>query len=140
MGEIIDLIAKQRHPYKEHLQSLLNGQKRMLELLEKRMSIKSAFRDEYERNEHEILLIKTQGEINAIKKSIAIKEKYFIEWAQQFLIDLDECEKHWENVMDKAKTSKDKTVQGLYSKIVWDAVNSDVEVKVDMYNRFKKMV
>jgi hypothetical protein len=137
----MEVEKKVNHPYMDSLERTIDGQKRMLEMLEFRMSYKRLFKDAYERNEHDILLMKTAGEIMALRRSIAEKEKYFIEFMNQFLVDLEECNKKFDEVMYKAKSEyASDEVKKMYQSINWKAVEENDEVKVELYKRFKNKV
>lgn len=140
MGKVIQLQSKINHPYMDVLQKQLQVQKKLLEHLQIRMTLKRSFKDDYERNEHEIMLIKTTGEISAIDRLVKEKEQYFIKFMQQFTIDLEECDRHFDLVLTKAKESTNEEVKKLLPIIDWNRVNSNAEDKVKIFKKLKALV
>lgn len=131
------------HPYMQVLQSTLQNQKTLLECYEKRMSLISiglATKNEFERNEIEITKIKTQGEIDICKRIIKEKEDYFIKFMNQFVIDLDECNKEFEATLKQARMSKDENIVKVLQSANFDAINTNEEVRIHFYKRLKSML
>lgn len=131
------------HPYIKVLQETLATHKKMLDCLEKRLTlihIDYATKNEYEKNEIEIVKIKTHGEIDALKKVIKKREEYFINYMKQFSIDFEECEKNYEKVLNKAKSMKDRNMIELLTSVNWKNVDENIEVKIKLYQRLKDLV
>jgi len=131
------------HPYAKVLQDTLATHKKMLDCLEKRLTlihIDYATKNEYEKNEIEIVKIKTHGEIDSLKKVIKQREEYFVNYMKQFSIDVDECEKEYEKVINKAKSSKDINVIEFLKTVNWQGVEEHIEVKIKLYQRIKALV
>jgi hypothetical protein len=133
------------HPYAKVLQDTLATHKKMLDCLEKRLTlihIDYAIKNEYEKNEIEIVKIKTQGEIDSIKKIIKQREEYFVNYMKQFAIDIEECEKEYETILKKSKikatTNTDMT--DLLESVNWKGVDENIEVKIKLYQRLKALV
>lgn len=131
------------HPYAKVLQDTLAIHKKMLDCLEKRLTlihIDYATKNEYEKNEIEIVKIKTHGEIDSLKKVIKQREEYFVNYMKQFAVDLDECEKEYEKVLNKAKSSKDINVIEFLKTVNWQGAEEHIEVKIKLYQRIKALV
>jgi hypothetical protein len=131
------------HPYIKVLQDTLSTHKKMLDCLEKRLTlihIDYATKNEYEKNEIEITKIKTQGEIDSLKKVIKQREEYFVNYMKQFSIDAEECENDYENILTKAKSLKDMQMIELLSSVNWKGVDENIEVKIKLYQRLKALV
>jgi uncharacterized protein YrzB (UPF0473 family) len=131
------------HPYAKVLQDTLATHKKMLDCLEKRLTlihIDYATKNEHEKNEIEIIKIKTHGEIDSIKKVIKQREEYFVNYMKQFAIDVEECEKEYETVLDKAKSMKDRNMIELLTSVNWKGVDENIEVKIKLYQRLKALV
>jgi hypothetical protein len=133
------------HPYAKVLQDTLATHKKMLDCLEKRLTlihIDYATKNEHEKNEIEIIKIKTQGEIDSIKKVIKQREEYFLNYMKQFAIDVEECENEYETVLQKSKikatTNTDMTE--LLGSVNWKGVDENIEVKIKLYQRLKALV
>ena len=131
------------HPYAKVLQDTLATHKKMLDCLEKRLTlihIDYATKNEYEKNEIEITKINTQGIIDSIKKVIKQREEYFVKYMKQFAIDVEECEKEYETVVSKAKASKDINVTEFLRTVNWKGAEELIEVKIKLYQRLKALV
>jgi hypothetical protein len=132
------------HPYANNLQNTLNVHKKLLECLEKRLVLihtDYALKNEYEKNEIEITKIRTQGEIDSIKKVINERENYFEKYMKQFVIDAEEVEQNYEKVLSNIKKNQDKIVGAkdlLYS-VNWKNVEENLEVKIKLYERLKNL-
>jgi len=133
------------HPYAKVLQDTLATHKKMLDCLEKRLTlihIDYATKNEHEKNEIEIIKIKTQGEIDSIKKVIKQREEYFLNYMKQFAIDVEECENEYETILKKSKikatTNTDMTE--LLQSVNWKGVDENIEVKIKLYQRLKALV
>jgi len=115
----------------------------MLDCLEKRLTlihIDYATKNEHEKNEIEIIKIKTHGEIDSIKKVIKQREEYFVNYMKQFAIDVEECENEYETILNKAKSLKDMQMIELLSSVNWKGVDENIEVKIKLYQRLKALV
>jgi hypothetical protein len=133
------------HPYAKVLQDTLATHKKMLDCLEKRLTlihIDYATKNEHEKNEIEIIKIKTQGEIDSIKKVIKQREEYFLNYMKQFSIDVEECENEYENILQKAKikATKNTDMTDLLESVNWKGVDENIEVKIKLYQRLKALV
>jgi hypothetical protein len=129
------------HPYLEVLQNTLAVHKKMLDCLEKRLvlvHIDYALKNEYEKNEIEIVKIKTQGEIDALKKVIKMREEYFINYMKNFAIEMEECEKEYESTLSKAKLNS--KVSPILDTVNWIAVKENIQIKVKLYQRLKDLL
>jgi hypothetical protein len=143
MEQIIDNSIN--HPYLQNLKNTLVTQKTMKECLEKRLfliHLDYANKSDYEKNEIEITKIKTQGEIDVLKRVIDEKENYFIKYMKQFVVDIKEVDKEYQNVLNKAKikatTSTEMT--NLLESVNWKTVEENIEVKIHLYKRLKSLV
>jgi hypothetical protein len=131
------------HPYMKRLQSTLQTHKALLACLEKRIVLlgqNASTATEYELNENEITRIKTGGEIDILKRIIAEKEKYFINFMHQFVQDLEEVEQEYDSLLIKAQESKKDEVRNVLYNVKWDAVQESIEVKIHLYKRLKKLL
>ena len=128
------------HPYIKELQGTLKTHKKMLDCLEKRLvliHIDYATKNEYEKNEIEITKIRTQGEIDALKKVIKAREEYFEKYMQNFVVEIEEAENNFENVVAKAK----KTQEGkhLLNFVDWKVIEENAQAKIKLYQRLKNL-
>ena len=128
------------HPYIKELQDTLKTHKKMLDCLEKRLvliHIDYATKNEYEKNEIEITKIRTQGEIDALKKVIKAREEYFEKYMQNFVVEIEEAENNFESILAKAK----KTQEGkhLLNFVDWKVIEENAQAKIKLYQRLKNL-
>ena len=131
------------HPYMQTLQGTLEVHKKLLSCLEKRIAIigqNASSLTEYDLNENEITKIKTIGEIDILKRIIREKEQYFIKFMHQFVAEVEDLEKNYDSVLRKAKTSKNDAIRHILYSAKWDTIESNIEVKLALYKRLKKML
>lgn len=133
------------HPYIKTLQDTLAIHKKMLDCLEKRLVLihtDYATKNEYEKNEIEIIKIKTHGEIDALKKIIKQREDYFEKYMKQFVIDIEDCENNYETVLLKAKkiSNTNNEVKNFLSLVNWKNVDENIEMKIKFYQRLKDLI
>ncbi len=133
------------HPYLKTLQSTLQVHYDLLERLTKRLHlIKNQFvtKTEHEQNEIEITIINTREEISALKKVIQFRENYFSQFMRQFVVDLEETEREYDKVLEAAQERrvKNPALDGLLNSVAWDIVETNIEGKIKLYQRLKKMI
>jgi hypothetical protein len=143
MAEVLEKTLN--HPYLKQLKNTLVTQKTLKECLEKRLyliHLDYANKSEYEKNEIEITKIKTQGEIDVLKRVINEKENYFIKFMQGFVKDLEEMDANYDTVLKKAtdKSHKDIGLNNILKSVNWAMVNESLEVKVHLYKRLKDLI
>ncbi len=144
------------HPYAKRLEDSLQTQRNMLTLLE---SKKTLLKETYEDIEEEgnkkfhitkedqlrvvqkrIDIIRTNGEIDALKKVITEKENYYRGYMEQFVKDEEEVNKRFKHTVDIAKKSTKPNVQNLLAMVMWDRIEGDIEAKIALYKQLKKHV
>lgn len=135
------------HPYLDVLQKTLDKHYALLKCLELRNKLLADSReekDEYNKNESDILTFKTEREIMTIKSVIKEKEKYFSEFIQQFIKDKEEMDKRYDDMLKNAKMlsdpSKRPDIYNLLNSVKWDVVETDIEVKLNLYKRLKNLM
>jgi hypothetical protein len=143
MEQIIDKSIN--HPYLQNLKNTLVTQKTMKECLEKRLfliHLDYANKSEYEKNEIEITKIKTQGEIDVLKRVIDEKENYFIKYMKQFVLDVEEVDREYQNILDKAKIKAINNTEmvNVLDSVNWKVVQENIEVKIHLYKRLKDLL
>lgn len=131
--------------YIKELQDTLSVHKKLLDCLEKRMVLihtNYTQKNEYEKNEIEITKIKTQGEIDSIKKVIQSRENYFKSFMAKFFHDAEEMDKNYESVLSKVKARQDeiKGAKDLLYSINWKNVEEHIEVKLKIYQRLRDLL
>ncbi len=150
MTKIIQMTPR-IHPYMDVLQKTLETQKKLLELSERQSENIKEWIDRNKDSKlldviitvirYEIEIIELKGKINSLSKSIKDKEQYFIKYMQQFTIDADECEKHFDSVMSVAneKAKSNPVIKELVDRINWDMVKINIEVKVNLYKKMRDL-
>lgn len=98
--------------------------------------------DDYELNEFRILMLKTQGEINALNKVINEKQEYFKNYASEYEKDLKECNVNYDAVIEKAKLLKNKRsdIANALNTVKWDVQKENEEARVFFYKRLKDLL
>ena len=98
--------------------------------------------DDYELNEFRILMLKTQGEINALNKVINEKQEYFKNYASEYEKDLKECNVNYDSVIEKAKLVKNKRsdIANALNTVKWDVQKENEEARVFFYKRLKDLL
>lgn len=91
-----------------------------------------------EYTEAQITIIKTNGEIDVLKRVIAEKEQYYKNYLTKFEKDITEVENNWLKVFNLAKNSKNPNVQKLMASIHWNKVEADDDAKIEAYRLLKK--
>lgn len=147
------------HPHMDVLQTTLERQKYLLELLESKKRKLNEMIDsnvlqlpeadssfelqqmEYVIINYKIDLLKIEDQIKAQKRSVQVKEQHFIEYMKQFVIDCNDCDKFYDIVIDKATkmATSNKNIKDIMDKVVWSAVEKNVEVKIDLFKRLVKL-
>ncbi len=133
------------HPYMKKLQGTLNRHYKRHECLIKRISlIRNNFstKDEYEKNEIELTIQKTESEIDSLKKVIEMRETYFRKFMEQFVLDCEDMEKNYDSVLEKAKAKQDKIkdMKEVLGAVQWEVLDENIEAKIKIFQRLKKMV
>lgn len=98
--------------------------------------------DDYELNEFRILMLKTQGEINALNKVINEKQEYFKNYASEYEKDLKECNVNYDAIIEKAKLVKNKRsdIANALNTVKWDVQKENEEARVFFYKRLKDLL
>lgn len=150
-------IPKAQHPYAKRLEATLQTQRNMLALLTRKSQLvaeqvellkikrgKFGYTltsiEELSLTEHQIEIIRTEGEIKSLQKVITEKENYFRNYMVQFEKDEADMLKHWNHTVAIAKKSTKSNVQKLLSQVMWDRVEQDIENKIALYKQLKKHV
>lgn len=133
------------HPYLKKLQSTLNKHYELHDaLLKRNILIREGFssKSEFEQNEIEITIIKTSNELETLRKVITAREEYFKKYIQEFAVKFEDCEKNFDATLSEAKNraGKIKFMPELLNQVDFDAVEKNIEVKINLHERLKKML
>jgi hypothetical protein len=130
--------------YLEELMVTLEPQKELASLLKLKIEL---LKDEVCNNDlnyvnNKIDLIKTKSELFTLEKVIKEKEEYFKKYAAQFELDYKEANRNYKQVLEKVKikAKTDNVVKSLLDKVNFQAIDSNKEVKVAFYKRFKGLL
>lgn len=158
--------SKYSHPYANVLEETLKKQKTMLGLLERKVKLIDEACEGYlkwaellaaantsggaplephkiselQYVDYQIQKIKTEGEIDVLKRVIAEKENYFKQYMAQFEKDIKEVELRYDKLLAVAKRSQNEKVVKLLSTVVWERIEGDDEAKIALYKQLKKYV
>jgi hypothetical protein len=132
--------------YLQVLQETMQPMKDLLSYYEKRMKfIDEALKSdlsEREKNEDQILRIKTIQEMDVLKKILHQKNEYFKHYAAQFEQDLKEAKKNFKETVKKCwvVAEKNEALMKLMKAANFKEADKNDEVLVIMYNKFKQFV
>lgn len=142
MNKVPEIKTDLQHPYLDGLQKNLSVHKKMLEQLILRTTLQPDLKNDFEKNEHEILLTETIGKIKAKKQMVAEMENYYISYAKEFVSDLDECTRNFDIIVEKAKrlSADHPNIRDIMGKINWEGLKVNAEAKIHVYKRLKKMI
>lgn len=157
------------HPHMDVLQKTLETQKTLLELLEQKndhtIKIVGIYNGSYDFTkadlgatdshiaisllenkikliDHKINQLKLADQIKAQKRSVQIKEQYFVEYMKQFTIDANDCDKFYDIVVDKARkmATSNKNIKDIIDRVNWSETEKNIEVKIELFKRLVKLV
>jgi hypothetical protein len=134
--------AKQQ--YLNELESTLNIQRDLLNRLENRvLMLENATVDsEYESNENQILIIKTNAEIGSLKHIIREKHEYFVKYAQSVGKEYSELDEKFDAVFKKAqqKAKTNEALKYIVEKVNIEKIKTNRESKLYMYNKLLSLI
>jgi hypothetical protein len=132
-------------PYLDTLKATLNTQNNLLLLLQKRVEyleaeIENCPSEHYHINEARINIIKTQAEIDTLKKVIAEKTAYFEKFAAHFEIEYADMEKKYDKLIENAylRASKNPVLKNIIDSVNKDVLKTDKEAKLLFYKQVKQ--
>jgi len=131
--------------YLEELMGTLEPQKKLASLLKAKVSIlskKSINFGSLEDINDNIDLIKAEAELFTLEKILKEKEEYFKKYAAQFELDYKEANQNYKQLLEKIKikAKTDKVIESYLKKINFEAIESNKEVKVAFYKKFKGLI
>jgi hypothetical protein len=134
-------------PYIDTLKATLETQRCLLSLLENRIvylntEIGNAEVEHYHLNEAKINVIKTQAEIETLKKVIAEKTTYFEKYAAHFEVEYAEMEKKYDKLIENAylRAAKNPVLKSMLEKVNKEALKTDAEAKLFFYKKVKEQL
>ena len=134
-------------PYIDTLKATLNTQNSLLKHLEQRVEylnseIANCESPNYHTNEAGISIIKTQAEIETLKKVLFEKTRYFEKFAEQFEIEYAEMMKNYEMVMKNAhvRSAKNHVLKTMLEKVNKEALLNDKEAKLFFYKKVREQL
>ena len=132
----IDDLRDKMLPMQEMLR-LLQEQVRYIDI-----DLESGTRTPREQIADKILRLKTEHEIETLKKILHEKEQYYIKYAKQFELDLAEANENWDKVLKKAwvAAKKNPNLMQLMKQANFEEAKTNDESKVIMYTKLKKFI
>ena len=131
-------------PYIDSLRATLKTQNNLLFLLEQRVvylnsEIADCKSPNYHTNEAAISIIKTQAEIDTLKKVLVEKTEYFEKFAAHFEVEYAEMIQKYDKLMENAylRAAKNKVLKTMLEKVNKEALKSDREAKLFFYKKVK---
>ena len=134
-----------QHPYMQYLEGQLVFHKKKLECLQKRLVLidyDKASKSEYQRNEDELVKIKTVMDIEAMRKLIGEKEGYFIKMFKSFIADLEDMQNNANYIIGEAEKFKDEKIQVELNKYKFlvSTKNANPESVLNSYKKLKVLM
>ena len=132
-------------PYLDKLLKTLETTKELIRLHEQKIIIASLEpfdKVAYDKIEIKISCLKSEGEINSLKKVILEKEDYFQNYYTIWEKDSIEMQDNFENVLTKCKELADTNdnLKNTLNKIDFTQIELNKEAKVYIYKRLKGLL
>jgi hypothetical protein len=134
-------------PYINTLKQTLDNQNNLLLLLENRIDylkteIQNCQSFNYHTNEAGLNIIKTEAEIETLKKVIAEKTAYFEKYAAHFEVEYAEMERKYDKLMENAylRAAKIPVLKSMLEKVNKQALKTDKEAKLAFYKKVKQLL
>ena len=133
-----------REKYLKELEQTIDIQRELLSRLEKRVSLLSEAKthNEYDDNENQIIIIRTNAEINALKHILKEKHDYFVKYAAAVGKQYAELDEKFDSVFEQAKqqAQTNPTIQKLLNSIDVQVTKSHQESKLYLYNKLLSLI
>jgi hypothetical protein len=134
--------AKQQ--YLNELESTLNIQRDLLNRLENRVLMlqNASVESEFQSNENQILIIKTNAEIGSLKLIINEKHNYFVKYAELEGKKYGEIDEKFDAVLkiakEKAKTND--SLKHIIQNVNIEKIKTNQESKMYLYNKMLSLI
>jgi hypothetical protein len=89
-------------------------------------------------HQSKIDIIKTNGEIDVLKRVLEEKVAYYNKYITKFEENISELERNWDKIFKLANNSTNPNVQKLMASIHWNKVDTDDDAKIEAYRLLKK--
>ena len=134
-----------KHPYMQYLEGQLVFHKKKLECLQKRLVLidyDKASKSEYQKNEDELIKIKTVMDIESMRKLIGEKEGYFIKMFKGFIADIEDMQENAAKIVADAEKIKDEKVAMQLNKYKFlvSTPNANPESVLNAYKKLKVLM
>lgn len=134
-------------PYIDTLKATLKNQTNLLFFLEQRViylntEIADCKSPNYHTNEAAISIIKTQAEIETLKKVLAEKTAYFEKYAVNFEAEYGEMERKYDKLIENAylRAAKNPVLKTMLEKVNKEALKNDKEARLFFYKKVKEQM
>lgn len=134
----------EKFPHLISVKQGIDSQKRYIECMNKRKVLikeNTSEKTEYQKNEDEIVVLRTDWELAKAHKNLREKEDYFRDFSQQIAGYIDEVNEKYDQVYEKAKAYKVERNKVIYEQLQaeFDAVK-DVDMDDDWQMRIKHYI
>lgn len=139
----------EKFPYLKIQQKSISEYKKLIDLLNKRKELSKDQWDNltpYEKNEREILLLKTDRDLASTHTKIIQMEDQLNDFMEALPKNIEEMESKWDMIMNIAakKAERDKafakTVESLKNDFPESEFETNYEYKLNFYNQIKRLV
>ena len=134
----------EKFPHLISVKSAVESQKSYIECMNKRKVLireNNSEKSEYQKNEDEIVLIRTDWELAKAHKNLREKENYFRDFSENIASYIDEVNEKFDQVFLKATSFKEQRNKVIYEqlKAEFDTVK-DVDMNEDWQMRIKHYI
>lgn len=129
----------------ENLKRAIDFKKNYVIMLEKRLVLIKkdlSLKTDYERNEIDIITYQTLSLINNANIFIENKEKEFAIELIEFYADLEELDKNFNDVIEKAKKQQSNNIElkHILYHTNWKYVEDNIDEKINLYKNLKQQL
>ena len=131
-----------KFPHLLNLKNTIEDMKRYIDLLNKRKVLlkeKNTEKTEYEKNEDEIVVIRTNWELAKAHKNLREKENYFTEFCEKLDEHIQEANDHYDEVVAKARAWKGNKTIAEQLRVEFDTVQKE-DLNTDWQMRIKHFI
>jgi hypothetical protein len=133
-----------KEKYLKELEQTIDIQKELLSRLEKRVELLLQIDagNKYDDNENQIVIIKTNAEINALKHILKEKHDYFVKYAAAIGKEFAELDEKFDAVIEEAKLKSDSNdkIKRLLNSVDINVAKSHEQSKLYLYNKLVSLI
>lgn len=132
----------EKFPHLLNLKNTIEDMKRYIDLLNKRKVLlkeKNTEKSEYEKNEDEIVIIRTNWELAKSHKNLREKENYFTEFCEKLEEHIKETNENFDDVVSKARNWRGNKTIAEQLRVEFETVEKE-DLNKDWQMRIKHFI